>query len=194
MKSCVWCSNEVATISDTPVCSKSCLKQFAHDTWCNIDGEFRCHICFRPFDSSQALIAHVNSTAAYHSEASLSKQDIPALAHICEWCGEKFYPRNRTHNVNRFCSKVCEGMARRTDETDPRRKQEYIEWAKKKRSESGECEDCGEEETLHVHHIVPVSERPDMCMDESNVVVVCNMCHAERHNDDPNVSAMLRSL
>ena len=45
------------------------------------------------------------------------------------------------------------------------------------------CQDCGTQHTrLHCHHIKPVLERPDLAMDESNIVVLCPSCHKHRHN------------
>lgn len=32
-----------------------------------------------------------------------------------------------------------------------------------------------------VHHIVPYKERPDLALDENNLVAVCFKCHEEKH-------------
>lgn len=44
------------------------------------------------------------------------------------------------------------------------------------------CQDCGSPHArLHCHHVYPVLERPDLAMDESNIVVLCPRCHKLRH-------------
>lgn len=43
----------------------------------------------------------------------------------------------------------------------------------------GCCAQCGSREgKLHVHHIVPVRDRPDLFLSEDNCVVLCESCHA----------------
>lgn len=42
------------------------------------------------------------------------------------------------------------------------------------------CEACGEEKKLQVHHIIPFSNRPDLELVDSNLIVLCmgiNECH-----------------
>ena len=48
----------------------------------------------------------------------------------------------------------------------------------------GRCEECGrlfDEDDLEVHHIVPVSERPDLICAVSNLHLVCPECHDRLH-------------
>lgn len=50
----------------------------------------------------------------------------------------------------------------------------------------GRCEECGRpfhEDRLQVHHIVPVSERPELYSASSNIQLVCPECHARLHRD-----------
>lgn len=52
----------------------------------------------------------------------------------------------------------------------------------------GRCEECGrslDEELLQVHHIVPVSVRPDLYSAWSNLHLVCPECHARLHQGQP---------
>ena len=48
----------------------------------------------------------------------------------------------------------------------------------------GRCEECGrlfDEDDLEVHHIVPVSERPDLICAVNNLHLVCPECHNRLH-------------
>lgn len=43
------------------------------------------------------------------------------------------------------------------------------------------CERCGIDKfnaELHVHHIVPVKDNPERFLDKTNLVVLCEHCHA----------------
>ena len=35
--------------------------------------------------------------------------------------------------------------------------------------------------SVEVHHIIPLNERPDLLMEETNVKVICNECHIKIH-------------
>lgn len=48
------------------------------------------------------------------------------------------------------------------------------------------CRDCGSPASI-VHHIKPVSEFPELQLEKSNLVVVCNDCHKKRHINLPEV-------
>ena len=39
------------------------------------------------------------------------------------------------------------------------------------------CAGCGVGHSLEVHHLTPFHARPDLELDESNLVVVCRDCH-----------------
>lgn len=49
-----------------------------------------------------------------------------------------------------------------------------------KRRDGGECVECGSDENLHVHHIVPVYEGGDR-FDPENLETLCASCHYSRH-------------
>ena len=42
------------------------------------------------------------------------------------------------------------------------------------------CEDCLWEPSLDVHHILKLKERPDLRLDERNVLALCKPCHSRR--------------
>lgn len=43
------------------------------------------------------------------------------------------------------------------------------------------CQECGSNNNLTIHHIIPYRERRDLCLVESNVEVLCRRCHDKRH-------------
>lgn len=52
---------------------------------------------------------------------------------------------------------------------------------------SGKCAVCGKQlsaSTLSVHHVIPRSERPDLCYDPGNCLCMCKQCHSEYHRAD----------
>lgn len=57
--------------------------------------------------------------------------------------------------------------------------------------QGGMCHDCMEKMRLGlmrkprratmVHHIIPYKERPDLALNENNLVALCDRCHEQRH-------------
>lgn len=47
------------------------------------------------------------------------------------------------------------------------------------------CEACGKSDSLHVHHIVPISVNPKMELDANNLWTLCKYCHF-RIGHDPD--------
>lgn len=39
------------------------------------------------------------------------------------------------------------------------------------------CRWCGDNDGLHVHHVEPVSVRPDLAADQANFMLLCAACH-----------------
>lgn len=48
------------------------------------------------------------------------------------------------------------------------------------------CEKCGAINSKEVHHIIPITElnviNPNITLNESNLMLLCNECHNEIHN------------
>ena len=60
------------------------------------------------------------------------------------------------------------------------------DWCNANRSEflikfSHKCNQCGGSKMLELHHIVPVSENPNLAREKSNIEVLCKRCHSEHH-------------
>ncbi|MCY8971464.1 HNH endonuclease [Bacillus atrophaeus] len=57
--------------------------------------------------------------------------------------------------------------------------------------DKGVCQCCGKfvfGRDAHVHHIEPISERPDLKLDEENLILYCPKCHAEEENKNKKKS------
>ncbi len=54
------------------------------------------------------------------------------------------------------------------------------------RKNGGCCEECGKKMAMHqleMHHVIPVSERPDLITRKSNLKMLCHECHMKKHQD-----------
>lgn len=52
------------------------------------------------------------------------------------------------------------------------------------RQRGGCCEVCGQKyprKRLEMHHIAPISERPDLVDKSTNLLMVCRACHMQLH-------------
>ena len=47
-----------------------------------------------------------------------------------------------------------------------------------------ECEICGSQIGLNVHHILPRSEYPSLNFDKENLIILCKDCHKKMHEED----------
>lgn len=56
------------------------------------------------------------------------------------------------------------------------------------------CRRCASTEYLHAHHIVLVSERPDLAEDLDNGITLCATCHALTHTEQgqPELAGLIR--
>lgn len=60
---------------------------------------------------------------------------------------------------------------------------EYYQWKKAIHESYDECQECGKDENLHAHHIVPISENKDLATDINNGTLLCPDCHYKKHKD-----------
>lgn len=92
------------------------------------------------------------------------------------------------------------------DDKDAKQFYNSSAWIKKREEilirDHYECQDCrkriqeNKESDLHgwqrriqkarqVHHIIELKERPDLALDDSNLISLCVMCHNIRHGREP---------
>lgn len=63
-------------------------------------------------------------------------------------------------------------------------KKEWLQLKSEKIYEAGCCENCNDDNCLHVHHIMPQSHYPELSLDKENLIVLCEKCHKEIHSKD----------
>lgn len=45
------------------------------------------------------------------------------------------------------------------------------------------CQICGNDRKLQVHHILSISTHPELKLENSNLISVCQHCHEQIHNN-----------
>jgi len=116
----------------------------------------------------------------------------------CVVCGRILYHKRAQLNRARpVCSAGCAGrlgLAGRYDSDGfPRLRKNERAFRNFILGQRGRrCELCGSTEGLQIHHEQHVSKRPDLEFDPSNVMLLCQGCHATRHGDE-SVAALIRS-
>jgi Predicted alternative thymidylate synthase len=138
-----------------------------------------------------ALIAGVSTEAikkwSYHHSLSWQKRPPHSNEGKKLNISETERERRRSHGASLRKGKPNHGPSHPSWKSDlPIEKRAY-NWLKYTRpnlleSAGNTCQDCGTPHSrLHCHHIYPVLERPDLAMDEGNMVVLCPRCHKLRH-------------
>ena len=80
-------------------------------------------------------------------------------------------------------------MKRRPKLDDARRNVRHRLLCKRKalyRRQAGRCGFCGIElrlDEMELHHIIGVSDRPDLLCRNDNLVLLCPSCHRQQHNN-----------
>jgi hypothetical protein len=124
-KRCVECGTKVPTISDTPLCSRECQKDYCHRMVREMpDDDAWCPTCNGSFNSVRAVCYHHNKVHKFEIHRTS----------ICEYCGSRFRPTN-TENELKYCSEKCFGEAKSFER------------------EKRDCVNCGE--TIIVRHNFP---------------------------------------
>lgn len=115
---------------------------------------------------------------------------------ICEFCKEPFrLPKSQVGDgrarSGRFCSRLCAARGTASSRTGPLhyawkggqggRPGNVIRLTKRLTRERGVCATCGATHALQGHHIMSYASRPDLAMDETNIIVLCTDCHATEH-------------
>lgn len=112
----------------------------------------------------------------------------------CEWCGEWYTRHAAQAESSRFCSQRCNGewySENRSGENSPHWKggssdEQYgTNWEtyreKALQRDGRQCTRCGssENESLHVHHKLPLAEGGTNDLD--NLLTLCQECHHRVH-------------
>lgn len=148
-----------------------------------------CPDCDRSFDSIRGYNTHYGNA---HQPDQVTV--------YCERCGEEIVRPPKKARGNNFCSFVCQGLWNSKHNPDHNRNtarkgfssksmagatrdqltlalgNPSWRWMATKYKKDKECELCGEsEETLHVHHIIPILSGGTSA--EPLLMVLCNPCH-----------------
>lgn len=57
-------------------------------------------------------------------------------------------------------------------------------WAAEAKKRMPRCENCGNKEELHAHHIKPKSLYPSLALDLGNAMILCKSCHIKHHKEN----------
>ena len=105
----------------------------------------------------------------------------------CVICGNQAAAISRYAAQRRkYCSRECAGVGRRTDiqhlNKIIREHSTIAAWSKAVQERDGHaCQDCGNTDDLHSHHIETVYSLLRRMLDPENGVTVCIGCHVKRH-------------
>ena len=124
-----------------------------------------------------------------HMVARRQKTSAATVNAVCKHCGDSFSkPLARASKNLSYCSRKCQTAAllaaRWAGHQVVSKRPHAVRLAIADCvSKVGQCERCGQTQDLHGHHIVPISKRPDLGADPTNIEVLCRECHAKEHPD-----------
>ena len=117
----------------------------------------------------------------YYIQKAIDKLRPVADGKHCLWCGNKLTGRQRT-----FCSNICY-----------MRNFNKYNWAEIRKRilerDNNECKapNCHVKRELSVHHMIKAIERPDLVMEDSNLITLCRIHHEEAEAHDFNQSSLI---
>lgn len=143
-----------------------------------------CIACAKPYETH----AHRAGTSKYCSKECWSTR-----AHkTCKHCGVVFGTVG--HFGQTYCSKACSSKAmvgelapswkdgKSLERNRARQSGALAKWRSVVRERDGNrCTACGVSEHLHVHHVKPFSEFPELATMVDNGITLCEFCHSVTH-------------
>lgn len=132
------------------------------------------------------------SLSCARSYTPSKKRDRVTLS--CLTCKSDFEVAAGRKNKAKYCSVSCKNIRQRGENgsnyKDGRSKErgQHRKVIYKRVKEEGKCEECGEKENLHGHHIKSYADHPELRSEPSNIQVLCDSCHAGKH---PNLARKL---
>lgn len=140
-----------------------------------------------PFCGSQCYGAWQQENT--HGEANPYYRPEAHLSVACDECGRNFHRiRSYRRGAHQFCSRDCFHSFAKENWKKPLPKGYGKSWPSRKRAalsrDGHECQDCGAQESLVVHHLRPYLdfEQAVEAHELGNLVTVCAACHRGRHN------------
>ena len=142
--------------------------------------------CFMPLEYI-SLKEHSRSRVLFH----IRKEEAVMLK-ACPWCG-------RIHDSREDCGRKPMKKYRREENERGRNTRAWKRKAEQIKTDSHYlCENCLSQgvltwDGLETHHIIKLRERPDLLLDDDNLVCLCEKCHKKA--DAGTISAdFLRQL
>lgn len=170
-------------------CSKDCYAEHQKD---KNRVERECKYCGDTFRVTKSRVEGGEGVVCSRKCADKHKTMVANVHCTCEHCGDEFTVKKSIYEQQsaKYCSNKCQGLSMRKTNPDIRNSYAYIKWRENVlERDNYKCQDCGTEDNLHAHHIVPLSENDDLATDESNGVTVCVDCHQIRHEKRGDVRA-----
>ncbi|MGV9141480.1 MAG: HNH endonuclease [Promethearchaeota archaeon] len=200
---CNNCNDEFEyypTESNGKFCSKKCYGKSKEDKV-----EVECEYCDDVFKitSKKSEKRRFCSAECHKNYIKKHRNEVE-----CHQCGEKFSrkPYSVKRSNKNFCSMECKNKYQSyimSGERNPNWNGGYepyyganwIDVKKKiKERDRDKCCICGDDNILHIHHIIPMrfyQSRKNFddewylkANDESNLITLCNSCHRSVHNSD----------
>jgi len=109
------------------------------------------------------------------------KGGISRVKKNCSNCGKEFISAEAGHR--KYCSLECvyKTLEKEDSGRKLRKRPGYYSWRAHTIHKSGEvCAGCGEKAN-HAHHLIPISERPDLRANKQNGISLCESCHLWIH-------------
>jgi len=154
-----------------------------------------CTICAKSYE----MHLHRATTSKYCSKACWSTR-----AHkTCKECGVEFGTVG--HYGGAYCSRACsvKGMVgesapawkdgKSLERNRARQSGAIARWRVAVRKRDGQqCMACGETDHLHVHHVKPFAEFPELATVVDNGLTLCELCHSVVHGRWVGAKARVR--
>jgi hypothetical protein len=158
-----------------------------------------CLVCGAPFFTHKAWVRRGYGTYCGRacSDKGRTKPKITMFPYACLECGVIFYRQLGKGKNPTFCSMQCLGNfnGRRIEGSKhpkwrggiSERPYEVTRVIRRRVAEVGKCEECGSTNNLQGHHVRTYSECPDLRCSSSNIMVLCVICHAQKHPEYSNL-------
>lgn len=164
-------------------CSAECMSDF-------LSVEKSCNNCGNNFSiprsSSKKDAGKCCSQECYRENSKVEK--------VCKNCEDKFVVPRSHINRRTCCSRKC-SAEHQSGSDRTRGGKEYKKWKQQVlERDNNSCQDCGSDENIECHHIVPIYKDESLATDVDNGIALCGGCHAGRHKElDDGVAELILS-
>lgn len=94
----------------------------------------------------------------------------------------KKYQKNNPDVLLRANIKYLKKLGKTFDMTSYKYMYAFNSWSQTiKKLDNNMCKDCDSKDNLNAHHIMPKNDFPELSLDLSNGITLCEKCHGEIH-------------